>query len=177
MPTSKKIATTAVFGVAFGWVTSYYHAFFLANIFSVVVVSAVRLSYIFQVDNELKFAITGCIEPTVGIIVACTPMVKPVVEHISGGKFIMWATSSRSKNSQSSTSAAKYNISWPTSSNKTYGSSRKDPSKSMEDGDIPLIQVTPEDERNWMSAAEEGRIRITKDIVVDARPRTPPPAR
>jgi hypothetical protein len=151
----------------------------------VVIVSAIRLRYVFETGAQIPFAITGCIEPTVGIIVACTPMVRTVVEHLSGGRVVLWGTSDRKYSSSSGTS--KMNISWPQSAQKTYISSVKISGakgfETIDEGDVPLVTAPKSanwssreisnDGRDWSSFAEEGRIRVTRDVVVDNRPKTP----
>ncbi|KAF2112861.1 hypothetical protein BDV96DRAFT_145371 [Lophiotrema nucula] len=169
MPTNKKVATTAVFGIALG----------------IVIVSAVRLRYIFIAGADIEFAITGAVEPMVGIIVCCTPMLQPVLAHLSGGRVVLWASRRSTKATPNSTANIKSNLSWPHASQKSYVSAGRSPGNGferMEDGDErELIEMetkrdgreTPEEDGgNWISVAEEGRIRITRDIIVDTRPKS-----
>ncbi|KAF2731147.1 hypothetical protein EJ04DRAFT_579379 [Polyplosphaeria fusca] len=161
MPTTKKIATTAVFGVGFG----------------IVIVAAVRLRYIFEEDSTIEFAITGAVEPMVGIMVCCTPMLQPVISHITGGRISLWASRRSTKNPSLSAPS-----SWPQHSQKSYASGAKAGKtrthERMGDED-ELIEMdkrsgpqTPEDGGNWISVVEEGGIRITRDVLVDTRPKS-----
>lgn len=141
--------------------------------------------FLYQRNAEIKFAIAGCIEPTVGIMVACTPMVRPVIQHLSGGKIVLWGTN-RNKASHSSGGVSKFSISWPVSTQKSYISSVKGAGtkgfERIEEDDVPLKGIgkfaersgrqDSEEDRNWMSVAEQGRIRITRDVIIDNRPRS-----
>jgi len=116
----------------------------------------------------------------VGIMVACMPMVKPVIEHITHGRIVLWASRPAAKPSFSLT--PKSNISWPRVSQRIYISAGGGDFDKLEgDGDLPLIEVDKrlrlkrsetealEGGGNWLST-DEGQIKISKDVVVDHRP-------
>ncbi|KAF2466201.1 uncharacterized protein BDR25DRAFT_317988 [Lindgomyces ingoldianus] len=146
MPTSKKIATSSVFGIALG----------------IVIVSAVRLSFVYTNSTDytkesIKYSICGAIEPMVAILVSCTPMLQPVVQHLSGGKVALWATK---RSAGGSGPAGSGNVSWPHASQKSYISSSKSPGvkggferMGEEDGDYPLID-RPGVKRSGMQTPE-----------------------
>ncbi|KAF2703497.1 hypothetical protein K504DRAFT_495608 [Pleomassaria siparia CBS 279.74] len=79
MSLSKKLATTSVFGLSLG----------------IVITSAIRLTFIF--DNgtlsSTKFGILEAVEPMVGVMVGCAPMIQPAVEHLSRGRITLWGPS------------------------------------------------------------------------------------
>ncbi|KAF2190153.1 hypothetical protein K469DRAFT_561058 [Zopfia rhizophila CBS 207.26] len=168
MSISKKVATSSVFGIAL----------------EIVMVSAIRLKFIFETESNdytksvIKFAITGAMEPMVGIIVCCTPMIAPVITHITDGRIAMW-TNKHSRSGTAGNSGGKSNLSWPHGSQKSYISGSKSPATKdfeMEDGDgeYPLSDRSGMKSRmpetGSLSDAEEGRTRITTDAVIDERP-------
>jgi hypothetical protein len=99
MATSKKIGASIIFGVGLG----------------ICVISGVRLKYVIDLDTNdftasiSMFAILGTLEPMLGIISACMPVVPAITRHYSKNRLMAWSQKSGSGTviKMSTTSATK----------------------------------------------------------------------
>lgn len=170
MPLQKKVATSAVFGIGLG----------------ICLISAIRIKFIFDIDfNDFTytiwhFAIFGPLEPMLGIVSACLPMLPPVIAKVTNGRMMAWAKKSRPGTGDKSSS------SWPYYATRSIGSSSKRTSgyRRWEDTDYSLIdrpqaariraentfEANDQLSGNQLRDAEDGRIRITTHMKIDSSP-------
>jgi len=112
----------------------------------------------------MKFAITGAIEPMFGIIVCCTPMLQPVIAHLSGGRILLWA-----KKPSNETITSFSNIRTISSTGKSYGGGFE----RMDDKDEELGEMDGGKGKfmDWRGMENERRITVTRDFVVNRIPK------
>jgi hypothetical protein len=89
LKTSKKMGAIFIFGIGL----------------VICLMSGVRLKYVIELDTEdftssiWMFAILGTMEPMLGIISACLPVIPSIVAHYSDHRVMAWTTGGKSSNS------------------------------------------------------------------------------
>jgi hypothetical protein len=164
MATKKKLGTMVVFGIGFG----------------ICMMSGVRLKYVIELNTEdftasiWQFAILGTLEPMLGVISACLPVIPAVVSHYSSGRVMAWSTKGGSGNGTGNSGSGSKGLS------STSGHSGHDAFERLSDHEYPLIeqgkteshaqsQVVGDDWETHNTAAPGGNIRVTKQFAVDSR--------
>ncbi|KAF2008891.1 hypothetical protein BU24DRAFT_429151 [Aaosphaeria arxii CBS 175.79] len=81
MKTGKKLGAIFIFGIGFG----------------ICLMSGVRLKYVIELDTQdftasiWQFAILGTLEPMLGIISACMPVIPSIIAHYSDHRVMAWS--------------------------------------------------------------------------------------
>ncbi|KAF2233364.1 hypothetical protein EV356DRAFT_568024 [Viridothelium virens] len=169
MPLRKKISTAGIFSVGLG----------------ICLVAGVRLKYVLEIDyNDFTytiwyFAILGPLEPMLGIISACLPMLPPVFSKLSNGRIMAWTR--RSVTGSGGATKAKQQPGSSLSTTRTYlpGDHLSKISNRSIDHEVPLIDRPPVAAKSYERIndeapadsepmiADRGKITVTRRYQVD----------
>ncbi|KAH7115007.1 hypothetical protein B0J11DRAFT_539612 [Dendryphion nanum] len=171
LPTAKKLATTFVFGIGLG----------------ICLIAGIRLKFVLALNYEdftysiIDFAIFGPLEPMLGIISACLPMLPPILARFSKNKRLLaWRSKgdsgvngagSSGKQSAVQTFGSKGALRTFGSSGpmRTFGNSgSRDESgfdKLDDEGDYPLVEYAA---RSVSPVGDDNRIKCTTRVTVNS---------
>lgn len=148
--TNKKLGAMFVFGLGLG----------------ICLIAGVRIKYVLVIKSEdftetiWMFAIFGGLEPMLGIICACLPILPALVAHYSKNRIMNWSTRNRSGGSSFKRAFGK-NLS------NSMDRSGKNDFERLGDGEYPLIDQAGLTERG-QARTPEG-IKVTKGYTVDTQ--------
>jgi hypothetical protein len=182
MPRNKKIGTSLVFGIGLG----------------ICLIAGVRLKFVLEIVTEdftatiWMFAILGGLEPMLGILAACLPMVPPVLARFTNNKLMAWT---QKGNSTAASKESKGFNSWPGSATRSFGGTvpkgmgaskpDHDQFERLSDTEYPLVdqqhvqrlqpssassQVSSRDWSRRHSPVDPNSIKVTTKYEVDSRP-------
>jgi hypothetical protein len=163
LPTPKKLATTFVFGIGLG----------------ICVMAGVRLKSVLALDYDdftysiIDFAILGPLEPMLGIISACLPMLPPVLAKFSKNKRLLGFQTKGNSGASAKQPETKgfrnsalrtFGSSGP---KRTFGSSVLDTNgfDELDDGDYPLVEYAAS---GGLHRGRDDRIKCTTEVTVNS---------
>lgn len=164
MPTKKKIGAMFIFGIGL----------------AICLMSGVRLKYVIELNTEdftasiWMFAILGTMEPMLGIITACLPVVPAIIAHYSDNRIMAWSSKGVSGTAPKRSGLASKGL-----SNST-GHSERAKFERLSEHEYPLTnQAKPALHtqprvvgRGWNTQAstmEGSPIKVTKQYAVDSQ--------
>ena len=164
LPTAKKLATTFVFGIGL----------------VICLIAGIRLKYSLALDyNDFTYsindiAILGPLEPMLGIISACLPMIPPVVAKFSKNK---WLLAWRTKGDSDALGKQSESRRFGSQAIRTIGSSAPkrafensvldaDGYDELDDGNYPLVEYAA---RGGPPRGGGNKITCTTEVMVDSK--------
>lgn len=163
METNKKIGASIIFGIGL----------------AICLMSGVRLKYVIELDTNdftasiSMFAILGTLEPMLGIISACLPVIPAITAHYSNNRYMAW---SQKGGNNTGTRKSKSAVSGNSSSHTEHADFER-----LSDHEYPLIDHMKPSLRSqsevvggdWSTQTSTtstmgGNIKVTRQYAVDS---------